>query len=154
MTKEEKKAASTAFDAGIFEFEDTAEMTVRHPITDQPTTWVWTIAGPGHPVTVEQGTRLSRKVLNENRAKEQAMVNGRKWKGDDREPEEIRRENAETFAERVLGWTEVTINGEPYGYSRENVVKLLMNPRYGRIYTQLLDFLRADENFMKGSAQG
>lgn len=152
MSKEKAApAAEDSFDISALETADTAILEIRHPGTGMPSGWKWTIAGPGHPVTVEQGTRLSRKVLAEARLKEQAAVNGKKWRGDDRDPEEIRRENAETFAERVLGWTDIKLRGEVYPYSRENVVKLLLDPKMGTIYNQLIEFLRNDDSFLPGS---
>ena len=43
-----------SFDLTDFDSADTADMLVSHPVTGEPTAWVITFAGPGHPKTIDQ----------------------------------------------------------------------------------------------------
>lgn len=154
MTKEKGASApEDVFDIAALETTETAVLEILHPGNGKPSGWKWTIAGPGHPVTVEQGNRLSRKVMQETRTREMAQVNGRKWKPEEKTPEEQREENARIWAERVLDWTPIKIRGDDLPFSRENVVKVLLDPKLGTVYSQLLEFLRTEESFTQGSAQ-
>lgn len=141
-----------AFDIDELRYLDTEELAIVHPVTGVPTSWVWTLAGPGHPKTVEQSDRIAREALKAARAKEQAAVNRKKWIEPDKTPDEVRRDNARFFAERVLGWTPARINGEAYPYSPDNCIKLLLDPAYGLIYQQLSEHFRADDSFTQRSA--
>jgi hypothetical protein len=132
---------------------ETDELPIVHPATGQPTTWVWTLAGPGHPKTIEQSERQARDALRLQRQREQAIVNRKKWIEPERSPDEIRDENARSFAARVLGWTPARINGDDYPFSQENAVKLLLEPAYGRIYVQLLEHFTADASFTQRSVK-
>ena len=140
------------FDISEIESAETGELAIVHPSTGEPTTWVWTLAGPGHPKAIEAANVAAREQLRINRLRDQAQANRRKWIEPDRSPDEMRLDNAKSFAIRVLGWTPVRMNGEDYTYSQENVIKLLLNPAYGRIYTQLLEYFTSDESFTKRSA--
>jgi hypothetical protein len=140
------------FDIDEIESAETGELAIVHPATGEPTTWVWTLAGPGHPKAVEAANIAAREGLRIARLREQAQANRKKWIEPERSPDEMRLDNAKSFAIRVLGWTPVRMNGADYAYSQENVIKLLLNPAYGRIYTQLLDYFTSDESFTKRSA--
>ncbi len=142
----------TAFDIDDLRYTDTDELAIVHPMTGAATTWVWTLAGPGHPKTLEQSDRLARENLRAARLKEQASVNRKKWIEPEKTPEEVRTENSHFFAQRVLGWTPARINGEDYPYTHENCVKLLLDPSYGLIYGQLAEYFRSDDSFTKRSA--
>lgn len=143
---------SELFDISTFQDADTAEMVVNHPRTGEPTTWKITFAGPGHPATVALADRIARKNAKDAREKEMARVNGRKWRGEDVPVEQRRRENAEHFAARMISWTPVRINGEDYPFTPENAVKLLLDPNYGRLFTQIVEFLADEDAFSKSSA--
>lgn len=138
------------FDASVFESEDTAEMTVLHPVTDKPTSWKITFAGPGHPKTVDQQNRLARRRLEEARDKERAQVNQKKWKPAEVSVEQQRRENAEFFAERMLGWTPVRLSPDqpPIVFSHENAVELLLNPKMGKLFLQVIEFVTGEDSFL------
>ena len=142
--------ADDLFDIAAFESEDTAEMVVEHPITGEPTTWRITLAGPAHATTIAQGDRLSRQTMREARDRETAIANGKKWKGgEERTPEDNRRRNAEFLAARMLGWTPVRINGAELAFSTENAIRLLVDPRYFRLYQQVMNFLADERSFVK-----
>ena len=142
-----------AFDLSDLKSTETDELAIVHPLTGAPTTWVWTLAGPGHPKSIESANIAARDALRLTRLREQAVVNRRKWIEPDRTPDEMRRENAESFAIRVLDWTPVRLSGNDYPYSRENVVKLLLDPSFGKIYLQLLEYFNSDESFTRHSAR-
>ena len=61
----------TDFNLGLLDALDTADLEVCHPATGQPTGWVITFAGPGHPQTVAFNERQLRKRMREEREKEQ-----------------------------------------------------------------------------------
>src|SRR3546814_9825047 len=54
------------------------------------------------------------------------LVNGRKWKGDEIDPDAETRRQAERLARRILGWTPVVVNGQDFPYSRANAVALML----------------------------
>lgn len=151
MTKQQI-ADTTAFDLDDLAAIDQAELEIKRR-DGTPTGWKWTIAGPGHPQTVELSNRLSREAMARNKAQEVARVNGRKWKGDDETAEEALRRTAENLAGRVLGWTPIKFGGQDYPFNQENVVALLMDRARGdTLVTQLGEFISDEKAFMKRSA--
>jgi hypothetical protein len=110
-----------AFDIEELKATDTDEVAINHPVSGAPTTWIWTLAGPAHPRSIEAANVATRDALRVQRLREQAVVNRRKWIEPERTPDEMRMENAKSFAIRVLGWTPARINGEDYPYNTENV---------------------------------
>jgi hypothetical protein len=138
----------TDFNLGLLDSLDTADLEVCHPATGQPTGWVITFAGPGHPQTVAFNERQLRKRMREEREKEQAKTNNRKWKGEDKSTEDVRAENLAALVDRIVGWTPVSINGQDIPFSREMAMQLFGDPRKGWLFSQALDFLVADDSFM------
>lgn len=145
--------ADDVFDAATLEAADTAEMVVLHPANDKPTNWTITFAGPGHPKTIEQSERDSRKRLEEQRRIQQAQINGKKWKADEKSTDELRAENVRFVVERIVGWSPVKVNGVDYPFTVENATKLLANPKQGKLYMQCLNFLGGDDSFFGASGQ-
>ena len=143
---------SEPFDIDEVRAMDTAEVPIVHPSTGQPTTWIWTLAGPGHPKSVEAANIALREMLRVQKLKDQAQANRKKWIEPDRTPDEARLENIKSFALRVLGWTPARIGGADYPYSNENVISLLKDRAYDKLYTQLLEYFTSDESFTKPSA--
>lgn len=143
-----------AFDLSGLAAADTVDLAIKHPGTGEATTWIWTIAGPGHPQTIANADKLQRQALARQRLQEQARINGKKWKGDDRDPDEIRQENAEAIAARVVGFTPVILEAgaEPVRFSPAEVVKLFLDPHFAWLYSQVLEFLGDDASFIAGSA--
>ncbi len=141
------------FDLASVQIADVAKLTIKHPTTSAPTTWIIEIAGPGHPVTEALQNEAQRERLLMQRDQEQARVNGRKWKGPDVDPEG---ETARTFgriAKRLLGWSPVTMNGEAFPYSAENALAVMREPRFAWVTTQIIEFLGEDAAFIRASAQ-
>ena len=145
-------ANGAVFDIDQLRTTATDEVAIVHPVTGLATTWVWTLAGPGHPASIDAANHAARDALRLARAREQARVNGKKWVEPERTPEEIRKENAESFSKRVLAWTPVKLSGADYPFNQKNVMDLLLDPSFGRIYLQLLEYFNADDSFTKRSA--
>jgi hypothetical protein len=131
---------------------DTAELHIVKPGTNIRTGWIITLAGPGHPQTIEMMNEGERERLHRSAEIERAQVNGRKWKGDDEQPEESRRKFVSRVVRRIVGWTPVDFGSGPVEFSQENATKLFMDPKMGSFFVQIVDFLTADRAFMKGSA--
>lgn len=148
MSKTE--AAVSEFDFADFEAADTADMTVV--VNGKLSSWVWTFAGPGHPQSVEQSNRMARERLHEDRQKEAARVNGKKWKPTEQSPDENRDKNISYVVERLVGWSPVKIGGADYSFSPENARKLLSDPRRVGLLTQAMEFIGDDNAFTQRSA--
>lgn len=144
--------SENAFDIGEFDSIDEAQLVIRDPRSDAPTTWVWTFYGPAHPKTVELANRISREQLKEAREKEAAQVNQRKWKPQGDTPEEVLDRNISNVIARVKSWTPIRINGENLTFSPETTKTLLMDRKKGWLLQQIGDFLRDDASFTKASA--
>jgi hypothetical protein len=133
-----------------FDAADEAEMTVTKD--GKLTTWVWTFAGPGHPKAVAQSNRLSRERLHEDKEKEQARVNGKKWKASEEAPDEVRKRNVAFIVERLLRWNTIKLNGEVLPFSAEAATRVLSDPRKISLLIQALEFLNEDKSFIKRAA--
>lgn len=140
------------FSMDDFAAADVAEMTVE--VNGRPTTWVWSFAGPGHEKAIAQANRLSRERLHEDRLKEQAVTNGRKWKADELTVDEVRERNVNQIVERIVGWSPVRIDGKDFPFTPENAKALLSDPKRVGLFTQALSFLSDDQSFTTRSAIG
>lgn len=139
------------FDIADLATGETAEMAINTS-SGAPTTWVWTIAGPGHPAAVKADREASDEARREDLKKDKARTNGRKYDPPFVDSAEQQKLNASYFAKKVLGWTPVRINGAEFPYSPANVTKILLDPNYQICYRQLLDFLTDERSFMKPSS--
>jgi hypothetical protein len=138
------------FDLSELDSADEAEMEVM--ANGQPTGWLWKFAGPGHPQAIAQSNRISREQLAKQRAKEQTLANGKKWKSESQSPDEVRDSNVSFVIERLLGWSDITMGGEPYPFNQENARKLLVDRRKGALLQQALEFVFDDNSFTRRSA--
>ncbi len=145
-------AAAEPFDISVLATEDTAEMVINHPVSGEATTWVWIIAGPGHPASIQADDDRANEMRRDELDKERARVNGRKWRGELRTADEEKQRSASHFGKKVLDWTPVRVNGVDFPYSRANVMKILLDPHYWSVYRQLLDFFTEEKSFMKPSS--
>lgn len=142
---------TTTFDLSDLDAADEAQMEVM--AGGKPTGWMWTFAGPGHPKAAEQSARVSREQLARNRLKEQAQVNGKKWKAQEQTPDELLEDNADFVLERLLGWSDITLNGEPYPFSHDNARKILMDRKKPALLQQAVEFILDDISFTQRSAK-
>lgn len=152
MDSETEKPKPAEVDLASFDELDEVDMVVSNPVTGEPTSWVITFAGPGHPLTIEQSNRLARETKREEDQKEAARVNGRKWKPDPETADERRARNVRWISERIVRWTPVKFNGEELPFSLENANRLLLDPRKPKLFQQCLDFLAAERSFTKRAA--
>lgn len=149
---QEPAASGDAFDLAELDSSDEATMEVL--ANGKPTGWVWTFAGPGHPQTIELSDKLAKERLADERAQEQARVNGRKWKAPVETVEEARRRNVDLVVGRLLGWSKIRFNGKPYAFSPDNARALLMDRRKGQLLLQAMEFIGDEASFTKRSGNG
>ncbi len=117
------------------------------------TGWVWTFAGPGHPITVEADRRQAQRYLDREAEKERSQVNFRKWKGEAPKVDDRRADGIAYIVARLLRWNEQQLNGEAYPCTPENAKALLSDPNMGLLYEQANAFLMADKSFSRRSAK-
>lgn len=135
-------------------YTETGVLEVLHPITDDPTGWKITFTGPGHPATVKLSDELARRQIKARQTREEAQVNGRKWKAETETPEGNRQDNAETYARRILDWTpavKLYPNEPPLAFSSGNAARVLADPNFLWLYRQVAAYLLADAGFIKSS---
>lgn len=132
-----------------FAASDTAEMAVV--VNGKVTKWIWTFAGPGHEKTIAQSSRISRQRLHDEAQKEQARVNGKKWKSPEETPEDKRAENVTYIVERLVGWSPIVIAKQPFDFSEANARKLLSDHKNAALFAQAFEFLLADDSFTRRS---
>ena len=68
------------FSLDDFALENESDLNLKNKF-GQPSNWIWTFAGPGHPATVAADERMAKRQLALQEEQERARVNGRKWKG-------------------------------------------------------------------------
>lgn len=150
MTKTETKTdTAAAFDPSVFAAAnaDTADMTVMHPITKEPTEWVIVFAGPTHPKSIALGDKFTREGLAKAKRIEQARTNGKKYKGENKSPDELRREAIENAVAQIVTW-----RGSSVEFSEKAAIDMLMDPNYYRLVNQITEFLDDEDRFIKTSA--
>lgn len=143
-------APAAEFDLSDLETGDEATLAIKDS-SGRVTSWIWTFYGPGHPKTVALSNKISRKWLQEARDKEQAQVNGKKWKAEDRSLDQVRSENVANIVERTKDFTPVKLNGKIIEFSADAARDLLMDPRKGALLNQVVEYLKEEENFMRPS---
>lgn len=139
------------FDIGGLDTQDEAELAIRHPLTGEATTWVWTFYGPAHPKTVELADRVSREALRDLAAQKQARVNGKKWKEDPQSADDLRAETIASIVARTKTFTPVKLGAETIEFSAEAATRLLQNRKKAWLFSQIVEWLRDDESFMRPS---
>lgn len=135
----------TAFSLDEFKLNDESDLDLRNKFGER-SGWIWTFAGPGHPVTVAANDRLAKRELTVQEDQEKARVNGRKWKGSGDTLDDVRDRNISYIVERLLRWNDTTVDGSPFPCTPENVKKILLNPGLG-VYEQINTFLVDEKSF-------
>lgn len=146
------------FDLSELDAIDEGEFIAHQSATTQ---WVWKYAGPGHSRSVEAAKRRTARFAKENAAKEQAQVNGRKWKAEEKTYDEIREENITLATERLLDWylrdigtgkrldEPVKLNGQPMPFSEEMAKGFLRDPRRAALMNSALEWLGDERSFSR-----
>jgi hypothetical protein len=116
------------------------------------TGWKITLAGPAHPKTQAWVTENARRNLRRQAQIEAATINGRKFKPEDRDVADSRRENVEWVVSRIVDWTPVKIGGQTYAFSDAAAVELLTRPELGFAFNQIVEWIGDERVFTKGSA--
>lgn len=132
---------------------ETAELKMVKPGTSEPNGWVLTMAGPAHPKTLAHKDKKQRERLHKEATIEQAQVNGRKYKADERTPEEAEIDTMQWVVSRIVTWTPVRIGGETIAFSDASATELLRRPTMAAYLQQIIDYLNADRAFMPPSAR-
>lgn len=133
------------------------------PGTNKRTGWQITFAGPGHPKTIAQNEELSRVNLDKQERIEMAQVNQRKWKGDGKQVDDVRRENVDWVLGRILSWTPVSISQFasapielPEDASPEQIKQaraLLSQPYMVPYFMQMTEYLGDQASFIAASVK-
>lgn len=131
---------------------DSAVLEILKPASDVGTGWIVEFAGPGHVKTVEWIDKAQRKSIRKAALIEQAQNNNKKYKAEELEPAEARRENVQWVVSRIINWTPIKIGGETFEFSEKSAVDLLTRPNMGWAFVQMVDFLVDERSFIKGSA--
>ncbi len=142
----------TGFSLDDFKLEDESDLNLRNKF-GQPSGWIWTFAGPGHPATIAADERNAKRTLAIQEEQEKARVNGRKWKGNGDTIEDARDRNIDYIVSRVVRWTGApTVGGDLLVYSPENVKKILLDPALG-VYEQANNYLLDEKSFTPRSSK-
>lgn len=142
------------FNLGARRAQETADLNVLDPKTDEPTGWLITFAGPGHPQTVTQEDRQIRERLDEENAQRQALANGTPWKPSQRSRQEREARNVAFVVDRIVSWTSVDLDGEEdVKFSAETATRILDDPQMAWLYGQCSRFLLAEKSFIAASAK-
>jgi hypothetical protein len=141
---------SKPFDLSALASADEADLHILHA-DGRKTGWVWTFAGPGHPATIAIDNEQNARYVAREQAKERSQVNGRKWKGGDETPEELRERSINYIVARLLRWSDTVIEGKPFPCTPENVRKILADRAFGLVYDQANGFLIDERSFTKRS---
>lgn len=140
------------FDISSLAATDEADLEILDS-SGQKTGWTWTFAGPAHPATIAIDNETNARHVAREQAKERAQVNGKKWKGGDETPEELRERSINYVVARLLRWTDMQMEGQPFPCTPENARKFLADRRFGLVYDQANTFLLEEKAFTKRSAK-
>lgn len=119
--------------------------------------WSIEIADASHPKAQAWSNEQARKNLKRQERIETQQLNGRKIKAEEKEPEEVRKDNIGWVLSRVIGWTpeiKLPFFDEPLAYSEENAAKVFLHPKMGFALSQLIDVIGDEKSFTKASANG
>lgn len=139
-------------DISALDAQDEATLNIRHPKTEKETGWIWTFYGPGHPITIALADQVAKEQVRLAREKEQARVNGKKWKADDESIEFLRQRNVDSIVKRTKTFTPVSLDGKLIEFSADSARVLLADPRKSWLFKQVTDYLKEDESFIPPSA--
>src|SRR5262245_25886737 len=131
----------TDLDLSTMDAQDEGVLVIKHPKTFEPTGWTWTFYGPGHPVTIELSNRFAGAALKKAAARRQAQANGKKWKEDEQNLDQIRAENVDNLVLRTKGFTPIKLDGQMIEFSADAAKRLLLDRRKGWLLEQIAEYL-------------
>lgn len=146
-------ADTNDFDLASADAQDEATLYIKHPTTEETTTWAWTFYGPGHPKTIEVADRASKAALNDLHDQKQARINNKKYKVREQSLDDLRAENIAAIVARLKTFTPVKMGTETISFSPDAAASLLLDRKKGWLYSQVMEFLAADTNFIQPSAK-
>ncbi len=103
--------------------------------------------------TIAIDNEQNARFVQREKQKEQAQVNGRKWKGSDETPEELRERSIGYIVARLLRWSDTTMDGKPLPCTPDTARTLLADRRMGLLFDQANGFLLEEKSFTKRSAR-
>ncbi|PWC96967.1 hypothetical protein [Azospirillum sp. TSO5] len=148
----------TDFDLADLAYGETLEYAIKHPVTGVATTWVWTIAGPSHPITIA----LNEKIEKRDREEESKFTQARIAAAKANKPEPERpllsahdraKRNATDLAGRVINFTPVKLGGKLIEYSPDSVVELLSDLSKDWLFSQVFGAAYNKLGFIPNSAE-
>ncbi|MCA0032766.1 hypothetical protein [Mesorhizobium sp. B263B2A] len=143
-----------AIDLGGIIPQDETIKEILKPGGTEGTGWMITLAGPAHPKAVAWTNEISKRNLRRQQRIEAAQVNGRKFVAEDREVDDVRRENVEWAVSRIVGWSPaVKIGAETYPFSDAVAIELLSRPSMGWAFAQIVEWIGDERSFTKASAK-
>ena len=148
----ESKVADSAVDISGFMPAETIKYEVRKSGSVEGIGWFIELGGPSHPKALAWSEAATRRSLRRQAAQEAQQLNNRKVKPDERDPDDVRRENVEFVVSRIVTWSPLVLNGTRYEFSDKAAVELLSKPEMGWVLLQILEVLGDERSFTKGSA--
>lgn len=146
MTTETFKTETIAVDLSGFLPVD--ESTLEILTADgRKTGWNIRLAGPSHPKTIALNDSVARKELFRQKQIEQAQVNGKKYKSEEKTPDEARRETVQSIVGRIIGWNPIDIGTGPIEFSEKAAEDLLIKPEMGWAYVQIAEAFGDEKRF-------
>jgi hypothetical protein len=140
-----------AIDIGGILPQDETTIEIMKPGGIEGTGWKVTLAGPAHEKTQAWVLENTRRNLRKQQQIEAAQVNGRKFKPEDRDVTDARRENVEWVVSRIVDWTPVKIGAETFPFSDAVAVDLLSRPALGFAFNQIVEAIGDERSFTKAS---
>lgn len=133
------------------DFDQINEAEMRVVKGGQTTDVVFIFAGPGHERGIAQTGRVNREQLQKRKLQEQAQINGKKWRAPEQDLDEVKEDNIKFVLERLIGWSGLTVSGEPLPFNAENARNLLSSPNRAYMLQQAIEFIIDDNSFMPRS---
>jgi len=146
-----KETATESLDLAEMGSLDTSEMTVYR--NGAALDWKWIFAGPGHEKAISLRDKLLKKDIARERKIDLARTNGKKYKPEEKTPDDRLNDSVSLVLGRLLGWTPIAFGGKDYEYTEENARKLLKDPKYAWLASQALEFIGDENAFMNSSAK-
>lgn len=139
-------------DISAFVPEESAVFEVMKPGGIEGTGWKITFGGPSHPKAVAWQDASAQRQLRQDRMKEQAITNGRKWKAEDETVDSVRSRNVDWVISRIVTWTPVSLGGGKIEFSDSAAKELLLKREMQWALLQMMEFLNDERSFTQRSA--